>query len=59
MELTQDVKDKITAKKLPQLSEDEPAYTVEPKRAKERGLRSTLRFEDGKSLGIMQLNKVG
>jgi len=58
--LTQEVKDKFEKEKKPKLSDrEDPAYSITAREAKEKGLRAVLKFEDGRELNIMQLNKAG
>lgn len=53
------MKQKISAEKLPRLSEESPVYTVDKKVAMEKGMRASLEMEDGTKLTIYNLNKHG
>ena len=57
--LTEEVKKKIDDAKFPQLSDEPPAYEVDRKVAMEKGMRSELKLEDGRTLNFMILNTAG
>ena len=64
VELTEEVKQKISAEKMPRLAADdiEPAmaYPVPDKLvAKEKGLRTVIEMSNGQQLSIFNLNKAG
>lgn len=60
--LTEEVKQKIAAEKKPRLAADDVpvSYPVPSKReAKEKGLRSVIKMDNGSELTIYTLNKAG
>ena len=52
VELTDQVRKKISKEKKPKLSDKEPIYTVDKKMAMEKGLKTVLKLEDGNELGV-------
>ena len=60
--LTEEVKQKIDAEKKPRLVPDETPIsypTLTKNQAKEKGLRTTIKMENGNELSIYNMNKAG